>query len=117
MHEIIHVVDVASPSGAARHGLEIEAVDHQPLRAGYYFVLWPLRKGAKKRGKRYFGPLRTAAEARLLATSAVMLGLAEDVQPRPSIAECRSIVRHATAANDCCSIPRPTASPARQAAG
>ncbi len=101
MHEIIHVVDAAT--SPLRPGLEVEAVDDRPLAAGYYFVLWPNRKGAaKKRGKRYFGPLRTPGEARLLMTSALMLGLAEDVQPRPAIAECRSIARHGMAANDSC---------------
>ncbi len=103
MHEIIHVVNAESFSDAPAHGLEIEAVDGRPLPAGYYFVLWPMRKGAaKKRGKRYFGPLRTPGEARLLMTSALMLGLAEDGQPRPAIAECRSIARHGDAANDGC---------------
>ena len=109
MHEIIHVVDAAMPLGTSRRSLEVEAVDDRPLAAGYYFVLWPTRKRAskKQRGKRYFGPLRTPAEARLLLTSALMLGLAEDVQPRPAIAECRSIVRHVPAANDCSSHLRP----------
>lgn len=102
MHEIIHVVDsTATPDASSRRNLEIEAVADRPLRAGYYLVLWPSRKAAKRRGKRYFGPLRTAAEARLLMTSALMLGLADDWQPRPSIVECRSIARHeGAAAND-----------------
>ena len=103
MHEIIHVVDAESFSDAPAHGLEIEAVDGRPLPAGYYFVLWPTRKAAaKKRGKRYFGPLHTPGEARLLMTTALLLGLAEDAQPRPAIAECRSIARQDLAANDGC---------------
>jgi hypothetical protein len=100
MHEIIHIVDAATYPGASRHDLEIEAVDERPLAAGYYFVLWPQSGAARKRGKRYFGPLRTAGEARLLLTSAVMLGLAEDKEARPAIAVCRSVARP-IAANDC----------------
>jgi hypothetical protein len=104
MHEIIHVVDVAAPQGFARLDLEVEAVEGRPLAAGYYFALWPMHKKAAKRrgGKRHFGPLANAAHARLLQVSALMLGLAEDVQPRQAIVECRSIARHAAAANDCC---------------
>lgn len=102
MHEIIHVVDAATFSGVSRQALEIEVTDDRRLSAGYYLVLWPVAKGARKRGKRYFGPLRSAGEARMLATSALMLGLAEALPVRPAIAECRSIVRHAAAANDCC---------------
>ncbi len=110
MHEIIHVVDTETLSAAARQDLEVEAVRDRPLAAGYYFVLWPTRKGAsRKRGKRYFGPFHTASEARLLLTSALMLGLAEDVQPCATIAECRSIVRNAPAANDSYSSRRPVA--------
>jgi hypothetical protein len=101
MHEIIHVVDAAPFSGVSRQALEVEVTDDRRLSAGYYFVLWPAAKGTKNRAKRYFGPLRSASEARMLATSALMLGLAEALPARPAIAECRSIVRHAAAANDC----------------
>lgn len=115
MHEIIHVVDTETLSAAARQDLEVEAVRDRPLAAGYYFVLWPTRKSAsRKRGKRYFGPFSTASEARLLLTSALMLGLAENIQPCATIAECRSIVRNATAANDSYSPRRPLP---QQAAG
>lgn len=101
MHEIIHIVDPATLSGTPRQNLEIEAVNEHVLTTGYYFVLWPSRKAiAHKRGKRYFGPLRTPAQARLLLTSARMLGLVHDDLPSPMIIECRSIVRQAPAAND-----------------
>lgn len=104
MHEIIHVVDAAAPQTFARHELEVEAVEGRPLSTGYYFVLWPTHKKAGKHrgGKRHFGPLVDAAHARLLQISALMLGLAEDMQARPAVVECRSIARHAAAANDCC---------------
>jgi hypothetical protein len=102
MHEIIHVVDPTTSSSAVNRNLEVEAVDGRPLSTGYYFVLWSTRKSAsKKRGKHYFGPLHVPSHARLLLTSALMLGLAEDGERRQAIAECRSSVRHATAANDC----------------
>jgi hypothetical protein len=102
MHEIIHVVVPANPADAVSQNLEIEAVNGQPLAAGYYFVLWPTKKAtSRKRGKRYFGPFRTPVEARLLLTSALTLGLAENEQIAQKIAECRSTtVRQAPAAND-----------------
>lgn len=95
MHEIIHIVAPQSPSGEFRHGLEVEAVDDRPLDAGYYFVLWPAaRKSGRKQGKRYFGPFRTCAEARLLLRSALSLGLIQDgMALSPEVVECRSIVR------------------------
>lgn len=95
MHEIIHIVDPQSPSGEVRHGLEIEAVNDRPLDAGYYFVLWPAPRQAKRQqGKRYFGPLQTCAEARLLQRSALCLGLIQDgMVLSPEVAECRSVVR------------------------
>lgn len=106
MHEIIHIVDAAAPQGFARLDLQVEAVEGRPLAAGYYFVLWPMHKKAARHrgGKRHFGPLANAAQARLLQTSALLLGLAEEEQPRPTIVECRSIARQAAAANDCCAI-------------
>lgn len=95
MHEIIHIVAPQSPSGQLRNNLEIEAVDDRPLDAGYYFVLWPAnRKAGRHRGKRYFGPFQTCAEARLLQRSALALGLIQDgMVLSPEVAECRSIVR------------------------
>ncbi|MDD5247447.1 MAG: hypothetical protein PHY45_00580 [Rhodocyclaceae bacterium] len=115
MNEIIHVVDPANAFDTLRRGLEIAPVNgqpnDQPLAAGYYFVLWPTgRKAAsRKRGKRYFGPFRTHAEARLLRTSALILGLAQEEAAAPALAACRSTVRHAPAANDWtmrCTPPR-----------
>ncbi|HEX8964279.1 MAG TPA: hypothetical protein VF801_14845 [Rhodocyclaceae bacterium] len=103
MHEIIHVVDAAKPPFAAPgHDLEVEAVDGRALPAGYYFVLWSTRKGSpRKRGKRYFGPFRTAGEARLLLMSAWMLGLVHHAEPHTAVAVCRSVARAPAAANDC----------------
>lgn len=109
MHEIIHVVEAATPARLAQLDLEVEAVEGRPLAAGYYFVLWPTGKRAAKRrgGKRYFGPLNNAGHARLLQVSALMLGFADEVKPRAAVVECRSIARLAPAANDCCT-GRPT---------
>ena len=99
MHEIIHVVELESASGATRFGLEIEAVDGRPLAAGYYFVLWSTKTRAPGEWrKRYFGPFATRAQARLLQTSAVALGLARDATAMQPVAECRSIVRRPTPA-------------------
>ena len=97
MHEIIHVVELESPVGPVRHGLEIEAVDGRPLAAGYYFILWSSK--ARSPGewrKRYFGPFATRAQARLLQTSAVAMGLAREAAAIQPVAECRSIVRRST---------------------
>lgn len=95
MHEIIHVVDPKSLAGAIQQALEIEAVNDQPLAAGYYFVLWPTpNRSSRKQGKRYFGPFVTRVEARLLQRSALALGLVEDEKVIQAVAECRSIVRH-----------------------
>ena len=94
MHEIIHVVATESRSGAVRRSLEIEVVDDRPLAEGYYFVLWSSRKRSPDGWrKRYFGPFPSRAQARLMQTSAVALGLAGDSEVLQPIAECRSIVR------------------------
>lgn len=95
MHEIIHIVDPRSPTGQVRYDLEIEAVQDRPLDAGYYFVLWPDGRAAgRNQGKRYFGPFKTCAEARLLQRSALSLGLIQDgMVLSPEVVECRSIVR------------------------
>lgn len=99
MHEIIHVVELESPAGDRRRGLEIEAVDGRPLAAGYYFVLWSSRvRRPDECPKRYFGPFASRAQARLLQTSAVALGLAGNGEAIQAIAECRSIVRRRTPA-------------------
>jgi hypothetical protein len=97
MHEIIHIVDPEFGQGQVRHGLEIEAVNDRPLAAGYYFVLWPVaQRAARNQEKRYFGPFRTGAEARMLQRSAMALGLVQDgVVTAHEITECRSIVRPA----------------------
>lgn len=95
MHEIIHIVDPQATSGQVRLGLEIEAVKDRPLLTGYYFVLWPAaRQAGRNQEKRYFGPFRTCAEARLLQRSALSLGLIpDDMALSHEVAECRSIVR------------------------
>lgn len=104
MHEIIHVVDPESLAGTAHQYLEVEAVNDHPLAVGYYYVLWPTRTHLlRNQGKRYFGPFPTLAQARMLQSSAMVMGLVLDEKAIQTVAECRSIVRRPVALNELCS--------------
>jgi hypothetical protein len=101
MHEIIHVIDSDLLAGTLHRDLEIEAVNDHPLRAGYYFVLWPSQtRMSRDRRKHYYGPLPTLTQARMLQRSALILGLVQDEKVIQKVTKCRSIVcRPASSSN------------------
>lgn len=82
MHMIIHIADPAVPDGAAPDG--------RPLAPGYYFLLVAPRRGGRSR-RRYFGPFDSLAQARLLQTSAIALGLRMSAATGIRVAEIEAV--------------------------
>lgn len=75
-NDIVRVVDGAVAMGI-NHGRHQETANRRPLPPGHYFVLWPARARSAQFGRsmRYFGPFVRRAQAEILRTSALYLGI------------------------------------------
>ena len=83
--EVVRVLSDAFLISSTWHRCDYSTRDRQPLRPGFYFVLWPARVSSPgyDRHARYFGPLPTQLLAEQLETSAVSLGLIGPASSRP----------------------------------
>ena len=77
--EIIQVLSETFLISSTWHLHRYAARDRQPLKPGFYFVLWPAPVSSCKydRNGSYFGPFPTKLLAEQLQASAVLLGFVE----------------------------------------
>jgi len=80
VHEIVQVLGDAFLITSTWRMCQYATRDKQPLKPGFYFVLWPTCTHSPSYDKdaRYVGPLPTKLFAEKLKTSAVSLGLLTD---------------------------------------
>ncbi|HVK54914.1 MAG TPA: hypothetical protein VM532_07780 [Burkholderiales bacterium] len=83
--EIVQILDDAWLINSTRRTKHYATHDSQPLKPGFYFVLWPAT--AKPPGydgrARYLGPLSNKMHAEKLRTSAFALGLIASYETEP----------------------------------
>lgn len=96
-HEVVRV-DAPIFLVTSRHrACRYETCDGKPLAPGYYLALWPSRVShtSYSRELRYFGPFAALAEAQLLQSSALALGIVElDITARVPVIPAESNDRH-----------------------
>ena len=76
-NDIVRVVDGHTDAMGINRGRHQETANRRPLPPGHYFVLWPARARSAQFGRsmRYFGPFVRRAQAEILRTSALYLGI------------------------------------------
>ena len=93
-HEVVRVDSPVFLVSSTHCACRYETCDGAPLPPGYYLSLWPARACRSYYGPqvRHFGPCATQAQAQLLQTSAVALGL---VKLEPALAAPALAIRYA----------------------
>lgn len=76
-NDIVRVLDGLAVATGINRGRHEETANRRPLPPGHYFVLWPARARSAQFGRsmRYFGPFVRRAQAEILRTSALYLGI------------------------------------------